>query len=47
MPTTFKLLFQLIVLGSIGAGVVYALATYVEPTPETVSVRIPSERFTQ
>lgn len=45
MPTTFRLLFRLAILGALVSGVIYALATYVEPTPEPVSIRIPTERF--
>ena len=45
MPTTFRFLTRLAFLGAILAGIVYALATYVEPTPEPVSIRIAPERF--
>lgn len=45
MPTTFRLLIRLGILAAAIVGVIYALATYVEPTPEPVSIRIPTERF--
>lgn len=45
MPTTFRFLTRLILLGAVLAGVMYALATFVEPTPEPVSIRIAPERF--
>lgn len=47
MPTTFRFLTRLALLGAVIAGVIYALATYVEPTPEPVSIRIAPERFEQ
>jgi hypothetical protein len=47
MPTTFRFLTRLAILGAIGYAIIYALATYVEPTPEPVSVRISPDRFTQ
>ncbi|MBO6676110.1 MAG: histidine kinase [Rhizobiales bacterium] len=47
MPTTFRFLTRLAILGAIFAGVIYALATYIEPTPEPVSVRISPERFAE
>ena len=45
MPTTFRFLFRLLIIGGIIVGIMYALATYVEPTPEPVSIRIAPERF--
>ena len=45
MPTTFRLLLRLFVVGGVVVGIMYALATYVEPTPEPVSIRIAPERF--
>ena len=45
MPTTFRFLTQLAILACLAGGLIYALATYVEPTPETVSIRISTERF--
>ncbi|WP_375572992.1 histidine kinase [Ahrensia marina] len=47
MPTTFRFLIRLALLGALAAGAIYALATYIEPTPEPVSVRIAPERFDQ
>ena len=45
MPTTFAFLFRVAVLAAFGAGAVYALATFVEPSPQSVSIRIAPERF--
>jgi len=47
MPTTFRFLIRLALLSALAAGAIYALATYIEPTPEPVSVRIAPERFDQ
>jgi hypothetical protein len=47
MPTTFRFLTRLAILGALAAGAIYALATYVDPTPEPVSIRIAPERFEQ
>jgi hypothetical protein len=45
MPTTFRFLVRLTVLVALAGAAIYALATYVEPTPEPVSIRIAPERF--
>ena len=45
MPTTFRLLFRLVLLALLGAAAVYALATLVEPTPEPLAITIPADRF--
>ncbi len=45
MPTTFRFLVRLLVLGALVYGAMYALATYIEPTPEPISIRIAPERF--
>lgn len=45
MPTLFRFLFVCgMVAGSIYA-VMFALATFVEPRPREVTIRIPSERL--
>lgn len=45
MPTTFRFLIRVLVLGALTYGAMVALATYVEPTPEPISIRIAPERF--
>ena len=45
MPTTIRLLIRLTGVAVLFWIAVYVLATYVEPTPEPVSVRISTERF--
>ncbi len=41
MPSTFRLLRNLAVLGGIVFAVVWALATFVEPTPREMTVTVP------
>ena len=43
MPSLIRFLFILCLLGAIGYGGVYALATFVEPNPREITVRIPPE----
>ncbi|MEM6383002.1 MAG: hypothetical protein AAF739_10030 [Pseudomonadota bacterium] len=45
MPTTIRMLLRLCLLLAIAAGAIYALANYVEPTPQPLSVRVPTDRF--
>jgi hypothetical protein len=47
MPTTLRLLFCCIVLIALVYGAMVALATYVEPVPRTITVRIPPEKLAQ
>ncbi|MEM1288850.1 MAG: hypothetical protein AAGH60_10905 [Pseudomonadota bacterium] len=45
MPTTLRLLFRLLALAVIGAAAVYLLANFVEPTPQPLSIVVPTDRF--
>ncbi len=45
MPTLFRFLFSLLVLAGIVMGSMYALATFVQPKPREITIRIPSDRF--
>ncbi|MHA1189189.1 MAG: hypothetical protein ACTSSQ_01820 [Alphaproteobacteria bacterium] len=45
MPSLIRFLVVLCILGAIGYGGVYALATFVEPTPRDITVRIPPDRI--
>ncbi len=45
MPTLFRFLFVLAVIGGIVYGSMVALVTLVEPRERDVTVRIPSERL--
>ena len=45
MPSTFLFLLRLAILAGVTYGAMYALATFVKPTPETVSIRIDQQRL--
>ncbi len=45
MPTLFRFLTILAVLGGLAYGAMYALAVYVEPSKGEMTVRIPPERL--
>jgi hypothetical protein len=45
VPTLFRFLAVLAVLGAIVAGAMFGLATFVEPTPREMSVTIPAGRL--
>ncbi|WP_168206278.1 hypothetical protein [Labrenzia sp. PHM005] len=45
MPTITRLLLALIVLGAIGYGTLYALATFVEPREREITVRVKKDGF--
>lgn len=45
MPSLFRLLFTLAVLGGIAYGIMYALVVYVQPNEREVSVRVPKDRL--
>jgi hypothetical protein len=45
VPTLFRFLFVVVVLAGIGAAVVFALATLVEPQPREISTTIPANRL--
>ncbi|MBX4927210.1 hypothetical protein [Rhizobium binae] len=44
MPTLFRFLFFCAILAGTVYGAMWALATFVEPEPRDVTIRIPSER---
>ncbi|HYF57091.1 MAG TPA: histidine kinase [Salinarimonas sp.] len=46
MPTLFRFLVVLLVLGGIGFGVMVALATFVKPEPREMSETISPMRLT-
>jgi hypothetical protein len=41
MPSTFRLLRNLVLLGALLFAAVWALATFVEPTPREMTVSVP------
>jgi hypothetical protein len=45
MPSLFRLLFVLGLLGGLAYGAVFSLATYFEPKPREITVTIPQDRL--
>lgn len=45
MPTLTRLLLVLMLLGAIGYGAIYSLATFVEPREREITVRVKKEGF--
>ncbi|WP_169391296.1 hypothetical protein [Stappia stellulata] len=45
MPTLTRLLVALVVLAGLGAAVVYALGTFVEPSPHEITIRLRMDGF--
>lgn len=45
MPSLFRLLLVLGIVCGIGYGVMYALATFVEPKPREMTSTVPPDRF--
>jgi len=41
MPSTFRLLRNLVILAGLVFAVIWALATFVEPTPREMTVTVP------
>lgn len=45
MPTLTRLLVGLAILTAVVGAAVFALATFVEPTPREMVIRVPQERL--
>ena len=45
MPSLIRLLIVLGIVGAIGYGAIFALATFVNPKPREITVTIPPDRF--
>jgi hypothetical protein len=45
MPSLFRLLIVLGILGGLGYGAIYFLAHVVEPHPREISVTVPPDKF--
>ena len=45
MPSLIRFLVALGVLAALGFGAIYALATFVEPKPREMTVKVPQDRF--
>jgi hypothetical protein len=45
MPSLFRLIVALGLLGSLVYGAMFALANFVEPKPREITVTVPQDRF--
>jgi hypothetical protein len=45
MPSLFRFLLVVGIIGGIGYGVIFALATLVNPKPREITVTVPADRF--
>jgi len=45
MPTLFRFLAVVAVLGGLGYGAIFALANFVNPKPREMTINIPPDRF--
>lgn len=45
MPTLFRLLLVLGLIGGIGYGAIWALANFIDPAPRQITITVPQERI--
>jgi hypothetical protein len=45
MPSLFRFLLVIGIIGGFGYGVIFALATFVNPKPREITVTVPPDRF--
>ena len=45
MPSLFRFLLVIGIIGGLGYGVIFALATLVNPKPREIMVTVPPDRF--
>jgi hypothetical protein len=45
MPSLFRFLLVIGIIGGLGYGVIFALATFVNPRPREITVTVPPDRF--
>jgi hypothetical protein len=45
MPSLFRFLLVVGIIGGLGYGVIFALATLVNPKPREITVTVPPDRF--
>ncbi len=45
MPTLFRLITVLAILGGLGYGAIWLLANYLDPQPRTITITVPQERI--
>ena len=45
MPSLFRFLMVIGIIGALGYAAIFALATLVEPKPRDITVTVPQDRF--
>lgn len=45
MPSLFRFLTLVAVLGGLGYGGIYALANFIDPTPHEMTINVPATTF--
>ena len=45
MPTLSRFILILVLIGLLGSAAVYALATFIEPKPREIIIRIPTDKL--
>jgi len=45
MPSLFRFLLVVGIIGGLGYGVIFVLATFVSPSPREMTVTVPPDRF--
>ena len=45
MPSLFRFLTAIGIVGGLAYGAAYALATFVEPKPREITITVPQDRF--
>ncbi len=45
MPTLSRFILILVLIGLLGFGTVYALATFIEPKPREIIIRVPTDKL--
>jgi hypothetical protein len=45
MPSLFRLLVAVALLGGVAYGAMFALANFVDPKPREITVTVPQDRF--
>jgi hypothetical protein len=45
MPSLLRFLFVIAILGGLGYGAMYSLATFIDPQPRQITVTIPHDKL--
>jgi hypothetical protein len=45
MPSLFRFLTAIAIIGGVGYGLIFALANFVHPKPREITVTIPADKF--